>query len=93
MCNSTKTASVVIVGPNLQDQSKGSFHVHSEGCRDLHKAVYRFEEIDWVTEVSSVQEIVEAIYGDIIDENEDTTWEDYRSDIHILPCVKLGDTK
>ena len=90
MCNST---SVVIVGPNLQDQSKGSFHVHSEGCRDLHKAVYRFEEIDWVTDVSSVQEIVETIYGSIIEENPDTTWEDYASDIHILPCVKLGAKK
>jgi hypothetical protein len=29
---------VRISGPNLRDQTKGSFHVHREGCADIKKA-------------------------------------------------------
>lgn len=30
---------VTIIGPNLRDQSKGQFHVHAAGCRDIARTL------------------------------------------------------
>jgi hypothetical protein len=32
--------------------------------------------------------VVTAVYEDIMYENEDT-WEDYETDFHVCPCVRL----
>ena len=94
----TKTAvesqRVEIVGPNLNDQSTGDFHVHANTCRELltwqYKGVRdqrpRFEL--WITEAESVQEIVEEIYSDILEETGES-WETEEGSVHVFPCVTL----
>lgn len=56
---------VAIIGPNLYDQSKGSFHVHTASCRDgkngrKYPLSYRHEE-----EVASRFDVADSVYGDI----------------------------
>lgn len=87
---------IEIVGPNLVDQSKGSFHVHAAGCADLNKRQYHsnrnIEQYLWIIEAESQQEIVEEVYSDFLPTNDDgepTTWLDYADDVYIFPCVKL----
>ena len=64
---------VTIVGPNLKDQSKGSFHVHKAGCRDLDKRMYlgggRGSDDAWEMDVESRVEVSAEVYGDIISES------------------------
>lgn len=48
---------VTILGPNLRDQSKGSFHVHRAGCADLHKRQYLGVEGDWHTTVTCARSL------------------------------------
>jgi hypothetical protein len=90
--------SVTIHGPNLIDQSKGTFHVHAAGCRDNHREVVNNgSECPWTIEADSIQAIVEEVYSDHMAEHEAgskwATWEPYRSDFHVLPCVKLTETQ
>lgn len=40
--NKENTMRVTILGPNLADQSKGSFVVHAEGCRDIDRVKFMF---------------------------------------------------
>jgi hypothetical protein len=55
---------LAIIGPNLFDQTKGSFHVHSADCRDGKNG--RKYPLDMRTEVelSSQFEVSEFIYSD-----------------------------
>jgi hypothetical protein len=63
---------VVICGPNLNDQRKGTFHVHASGCHDLVKNARREPEYrnGWVVDVNSREDIVRAIYSDHIAEHQ-----------------------
>ena len=86
---------VCILGPNLYDQSKGSFHVHKEGCRDITRnPIYRGEDADWIVDCDSVEEVVTLVYEDIMQEHQDDrddrykVWEGYESDFHFCPCCK-----
>ena len=97
--SSTSTApvatSVAIIGPNLYDQSKGQFHVHSETCRDglnprKYPLAYRWVE----QQVSSVWDVLVLVYGDIAcdsTEPDSPEWEAYieqtRSEFHFHGCV------
>jgi hypothetical protein len=88
------TQRVLIVGPNLQDQSKGSFVVHAVGCADLKRLARREPEVafGWQIDAATTDEIVESIYSDIMAEHEGDEWATvaaYRSDVHIAPCVHL----
>ena len=78
---------LTIIGPNLLDQSKGSFHVHNSACRDISK--YHECEAKYDEDHANLQSIVESVYADIIDEDPDSTWEDLVGEFHIMPCVKL----
>lgn len=90
-------ASVAIVGPNLLDQTKGDFHVHAAGCRDLKKAEYRLHrrDTDNALEVGSVKDVIEYIYADIIDQDiqegnipdTEDAWENYLVSVHFFPCT------
>lgn len=75
---------VTIVGPNLPDQSKGSFHVHKEGCADLKRGMMVRAE-RWTVEVKELDEVVYAVYSDMIEDGEDIGM--YRDDIHFAPCM------
>ncbi|MGB8878614.1 MAG: hypothetical protein WCD11_19980 [Solirubrobacteraceae bacterium] len=84
---------VTIHGPNLHDQSKGQFHVHSAGCRDNAREVrMNGSEYPWTLEADSVQAVVEEVYSDHMAEREAgdkwSTWEPYLSDFHFPPCLK-----
>jgi hypothetical protein len=87
---------VVICGPNLTNQTKGQFHVHTADCADLDKMkrrepAYRPEN-RMAIEADSRQEIVEWLYDDHMTEEErerGTTpdWREY-DDIYLFPCLK-----
>lgn len=55
---------VAIIGPNLYDQSKGTFHVHTASCRDgkngrKYPLSYRHEY-----EAASRFDVAESVYSD-----------------------------
>lgn len=86
---------VRVCGPNLNDQSKGTFHVHVDGCLHLHHYgpgtiiggdVPGFDET--VLEVDSQVEVVEVIYSDQLRENGDVKPEDWLDDFYFAPCTK-----
>jgi hypothetical protein len=58
---------VLIHGPNLNEQSKGQFHVHRDGCADnYHYGPYkRFggEEYPMTVSVSCRLDVEDYIYG------------------------------
>jgi hypothetical protein len=87
---------VTIVGPNLRDQSKGTFHVHAEGCADIARNARRDPAYadGWTVEVASQDDVVLEVYGPDAgdfdfnpDDADDRAF--YRSDFHFLPCASL----
>jgi hypothetical protein len=80
---------VTIVGPNLADQRKGTFHVHKTGCLDLAKYARRGELEDaFRFDATSRRSIVEFIYEDHMNEHPEwPAWETY-DDLYLAPCCK-----
>lgn len=83
---------VVIIGPNLLDQSKGGMHVHAEGCADTKKSQYRLHQADlkFAYEVKSQADIAMSVYdpGDFgYDAEDDDEVNGYLGDIYIFPCA------
>jgi len=89
---------VVVLGPNLRDQSKGTFHVHAADCYDLGKYgpgrqyggdVYPYAEPH--IKDASVLEVVTQTYADQIDEEPRDSQAEYIrmlvNDFHFFPCV------
>lgn len=83
---------VAICGPNLIDQSRGSFHVHAAGCKDLEKQMYLDglwgTDDPWEMEVESRLEVAAEVYVDIIAESDAETAETLLYDFHFAPCCK-----
>jgi hypothetical protein len=84
---------VRILGPNLYDQTKGQFHVHSKDCGDAkHYGPGRKyggdADYGWVVDVDSRVEVVECVYSHQLDENPEVKPEDWLYDFHFAPCVK-----
>lgn len=79
---------VTICGPNLNDQSKGSFHVHAEGCADLRRQAAREPEYanGWTIEANTRDDAVLGVYDDLINSNDCEPIERYRDDLHFFPC-------
>jgi len=93
---------VRVVGPNLNDQSKGTFHVHLNGCHDLfhYGPEKRFggdvrgnEEM--LVKDATVASVVEAVYDNgILDERiadgqeREEAIADLVSDFWFAPCTK-----
>ncbi|SRR6266704_643840 len=85
-----RTAQLVVIGPNLLDQSKGGMHVHAYGCADTHKAEYRFHDIDTSTpyDFGSEREVVEFVYPPSdFDYDPETELASYADDIYFYPCA------
>lgn len=86
---------VNILGPNLMDPDGFTFHVHAADCADITRnRLYRGlsrHELQWVTEVESTQDLIEQVYSDQMDENEEgsfyATWQAYVGEFHVFPCV------
>ena len=83
---------VTICGPNLNDQSHGSFHVHAAGCADLIRGARREPEYrnGWTVEAETIEDVAEAVYSDHMAEHgEDDPYskpDAYVSDFHFFPC-------
>jgi len=73
-----------IYGPNLRDQSKGTFVVHAASCRDCGKL--RGEVLN-VADCATICDAVRVVYQDQI--NEGMPIEDGINDMHFAPCVTL----
>ena len=61
---------VTIQGPNLRDQSRGQFHVHSMTCADNRRygpdKQYGGEEGAWSIEVKSKMDVSQDVYCDVL---------------------------
>ena len=81
-------ARVTIFGPNLNDQSKGQFHVHAAGCADLRRHASREPEYrnGWTIDAADRLTVADEVYADMIDEREDAKPDDYLDDFHFFPC-------
>ena len=81
---------VVIIGPNLQDQSKGSFHVHAKGCADIRRDPkrygYRLVGPHMRVDAESCADVAEYVYEDMIAESGSDA-DAYLDDFHFAPCV------
>jgi hypothetical protein len=84
------TMTVVAVGPNLSDQSKGTFRVHKHDCADLKKDLRLTRERPWVLSVATKRELVEDVYppGDF-EWSDGPDDESYWGDIWFAPCVTI----
>lgn len=84
---------VTIIGPNLRKQDKGQFHVHAEGCADIRRDPkrygYVFASPHWTIDADTQYAVVEEIFSDMIFHNDMSPAEDYLSEVHFAPCVKL----
>lgn len=78
---------VTTVGPNLRDQSTGTFHVHAEGCRDLKRAIYRFAESDTRDFPTRRALVLDAYPPEDFQWDPATEYGMYRDDFHFFPCV------
>lgn len=93
---------VRVCGPNLNIQSKGTFHVHADGCGDLTKygpgrkhGGDRNGEDEMVVDMECALDVSKAVYSDHAgDDNEPGSheWWEYLenavNDFHFAPCVK-----
>ena len=79
---------VTICGPNLNDQSNGSFHVHAADCADLKRGAQREPAYrdGWTIEAATRDEVGDEIYADHIDEGSMEPGEG-TSDCHFFPCT------
>jgi hypothetical protein len=87
---------VVVWGPNLRDQSKGTFHVHAADCADNRhygsRGKYGGEDGEMAIEVGSALEVITYVYADQIAEQPQGERMEYieslHSDFFWAPCVK-----
>jgi len=87
---------VFIQGPNLRDQRKGQFHVHTVDCGDNkhYGPDTRFggERDGMPVKVDTYEDVCEFIYEDMIAEHPDEPREDlikaWLSDFWFAPCIK-----
>lgn len=87
---------VTIYGPNLPRSlsDRGDIVAHRAGCADTMKGAYRrlhSSQAD-TFDASSVEDIVEAVYGGFgeyegMDDPE--AYEGYRGGVYLFPCVDL----
>lgn len=78
---------VTICGPNLNDQSKGQFHIHAADCAHLVRLASREPEYryGWTIVAETRDEVGDEIYADMIEEGSMEPGEG-ASDCHFFPC-------
>ena len=83
---------LTIHGPNLNDQSNGSFHVHTSRCRDNKREVANNgSEQPTTHDFDTVEDVVDYIYPPEQFERDPSDPQDvaqYTADFHFAPCVK-----
>lgn len=85
--NEGKTYKLFIAGPNLRDQTKGTFHVHAAYCADIRRQLRSEPEYanGWTVEVKTQTEVCDDIYPP--DDFECESGQ-YLYDIHFFPCCE-----
>lgn len=80
--------SVVILGPNLINQSRGAYHVHKTGCRSLHSYYGAEHEADKNNpmDFDSESEVAHFVFADFESE---MTEDDMLGDIYFHACVSF----
>lgn len=83
---------VTIFGPNLNDDRKGTFHVHAQDCADCRKygpgTKFGGDDHGWTLRVDSRDEVGADIDDGHIAEGS-MTIEDAVADCYFAPCVTL----
>lgn len=84
---------VHVIGPNLPDQSNGSFHVHAEGCADVKRnRDYRSPEFktdrETTVDVADMDELVAYVYADQLAEDDSLKASDLVNDFYVFGCAK-----
>jgi hypothetical protein len=93
----TTTQTLYVIGPNLRNQSKGSFHVHDATCADVARMAHQdpayAEELHngAAHEFNSQVQVAEYVYDNGI-MGDDETGADYVHDFHFFPCVTIPAT-
>lgn len=78
-----------IHGPNLNDQTKGTFHVHTAGCRDNKwEVTANGSDHPMAIDADTIEDVVEYIYSDHIAEGSMKLDASAIADFHFAPCVK-----
>lgn len=75
-----------IQGPNLRDQSKGTFHVHSADCAD--NAKYEEDCYTYPLDLDSMLAVEDHIYGPDAGDFDLDNPGDWLYDFHFMPCTK-----
>jgi len=86
---------VQIWGPNLPT-SGAQIHIHTPGCADTTRGIYRQREHGrrWIVEVSSLRDVVLAVYPPAdFGYDADRAWQDFAGDIRVFPCVTFADAE
>jgi hypothetical protein len=75
---------VTVWGPNLRDQSRGTFVVHRADCGDNRKLELRETEPPWHLDPETRAEVIRDIYpGDQFD----SPWAMLVDDVYFAPCL------
>jgi len=86
----TTTQRLTVVGPNLPQEAKATFHVHAEGCADLRRGwIARHAGDGWTAEFSSLLDVEADVYDFAPDEDESYRLGDYLTEFYFAPCVTL----
>lgn len=90
---------LTVVGPNLPNQAKATFHVHAEGCPDLRRGWIRPYAAyagtggeGWTAEYSSLYDLEADVYDFLQQpggEDPDYVLGQYQNEFHFAPCVLL----
>lgn len=86
------TQQLTILGPNLADQSKGDFHVHASGCRDIARYPGRVQRDAMVATFGRRIDVVTTVYppSDFdYDDSVPTEVAPYAGSFYFLPCVRV----
>lgn len=76
---------VTVLGPNLIDQSKGTFVVHAEGCADLSRGRNHIEYVpNHTDDYPSRVAVCDDVYPP---EQFECTSGEYLSEFHFMPCL------
>lgn len=68
------------------NRGMGTIQIHRAGCKDLKRDA-RGASV-WDIEATTLQEIVEDVFEDMINEDPDQTWEAYAAELDFVNCTK-----
>lgn len=77
---------VTVIGPNLRDQSKGTFHVHAAGCADIARNI-RTEPMYAEGHTADYASLAEACDDVYPPEQFDCESGEYVDEFHVFPCA------